>query len=214
MGSRKQKALASIVVGVVLVAIPALPAAADDAAVNGWTEEELVSAAMALGVDETWARAAWDAGLVESIPVTTEQQYEQSTRQPTEDEAATLEAQGEPVPLAVVSTSHDQIWYNAFGGALTRITMHKSFNATGLSVSAISDYITTGSGFGWYFNGVVNDWDAYSTEGGRPNGGHTSYTMGLFCNDIPAPSCVNQWVQIKGLWNGVTEKSGGYDLAQ
>jgi hypothetical protein len=126
------------VVGVVLVAIPALPAAADDAAVNGWAEEELVSAAMALGVDETWARAAWDAGLVESIPVTTEQQYEQSTRQPTEDEAANLEAQGEPVPLAVVSTSHEQIWYNAFGGALTRITMHTSLPLACLSPRSVT----------------------------------------------------------------------------
>ncbi|MEP6478152.1 MAG: hypothetical protein ABJB03_02080 [Rhodoglobus sp.] len=195
--------------GSLALLIGAQPAFADDGATNGWTEEETVAAAVKMGLDEDWVRQAWEDGLYESIPVSVGFDSQEESRPLTAEETATFESRGDVVPLAVVSTSHDQIWYNSFGGALTRITMNKSFNANGVSVSAISDNITTGSGFDWYFNGIVNDWDAYSTEGGRANGGHTSYTMGLFCNDVPAPTCVNQWVQIKGLWNGSAVKSGG-----
>lgn len=82
--------------------------------------------------------------------------------------------------------------------------MTKTFNANGLSVSHVSATTTSESGFGWYFNGIVSSWNAYSTEGGRPNGGHTSYANGQFCapNLIGGTDCTNRAVQIKGFWNG------------
>lgn len=205
-----RRVLTSLAAAAAVTVLSVQTAVADDGT-TGWTREEIIAAATSLGLDETWVQAAIDSGNIDSIPVESTQGSTTELRAPTTQEVATVEARGDVVPLAVVSTSHDQIWYNWLGGALTRITMHKSFDATGVSVSAISDNVTTGSGYGWYFNGVVNSWDAYSTEGGRPNGGHTSYTMGTFCspNLAGGTDCVNQWVQIKGLWNGTTVKSGG-----
>lgn len=203
---RTRKLLIAAVIGCLIVGATGISAAsAEEETIAGWTEEEFYAAAASMGVPEETYTAAWgDVALMERVPVAVEGSSSETSRAATEEEQSSALAQGALAPLAIVTATYSSTQTNPFGGLLTQLTMTKTFSANGVSVSHISATTTTASGFGWYFNGIVNSWNAYSTEGGRPNGGHTSYANGQFCAGSVGggTECTNRAVQIKGLWNG------------